>query len=108
MKLIIKTCIVMLFVLTLVDCSSSIKPKEYYCDNDDILDGTTCISKNVTPATPHYTCPLPYEYLKGKWCCSSYTGYCYDLPRVSSYSCSVGYLSGTNCILEVKYPAYVR
>lgn len=104
MKKILKlSCIIILLIL-ITGCGE----KEYYCHNGDTLKGTSCVSKNYSPASPVYTCRYQAgTYLVGDQCCYRSSNICL-YAKVDSYICSSGYLDGDKCITETTYNAYVR
>ena len=90
--------------LLLMGCSI-IHQKEYYCDEDDELKGTTCIKKHVTNAQEQYYCDgHTYTRLDGNRCCSQY----FCVAANVRYYCSNGYQYGSDCIIETTYNAYER
>lgn len=102
-KILSLICIIVLSMI-ITGCGE----KEYYCDNGDTLKGTSCISKNTSPATPVYTCrDQASTYLVGDQCCYRSSNICLN-AKVDSYTCSSGYLEGNSCITETTYNAYVR
>ena len=83
--------------------------KEYYCDDGDILKGTSCISERKTPAQIEYYCSMSQYYLNGDKCVRNFgsAGSLY-VNANKRYYCTSGYLSGTVCIIETSYNAYER
>ena len=102
-KILSLSCIIVLFMI-IAGCGE----KEYYCDNGDTLKGTSCVSKNSSPASPMYTCRYQAgTYLVGDQCCYHSSNICLN-AKVDSYTCSSGYLEGNKCVTETVYNAYVK
>lgn len=97
-----KIIVLILLVITLSGCKA-----EYYCYENDILRGKTCIIQHTTPAQISYDCSNYSRndfILKGDKCCAQNSNmFCY--PAAKKYNCPSGYLDGTNCIIETTYDA---
>ena len=97
-----KIIVLILLGITLSGCKA-----EYYCYENDILRGKTCIIQHTTPAQVIYSCENKDGYiLQNDKCCNAsplHSSFCIEADK--SYTCSNGYLSGTNCIIETTYDA---
>ena len=99
----------------------------YYCESsvyNERLVGNKCVWTMSTPAQMTTTCPIYYSesgsrcrFMFGRQSSSCNRGYkewnnrCYQeyvYPTSSGYTCIVGRLSGTQCIQEYSYNAFVK
>lgn len=107
MKKILNLSFVVVISFLITGCGEN----EYFCDDGDILKGTSCITKRQSNAQIEYYCDSYFNILEGTRCTvRNFDGTMssVNVPAKQRYTCSSGYLEGRKCIIETTYNAYIK